>query len=321
MGLLFWVFFFHFKSHLFSPFIDVLVFLCETLAHFVDQKKKCQPCKVTHCWRLSRLITHYKEEFEHCWNWPDSTENIQRTPWDQLQEGHCDERQTGKVHAFMHMKFGCTSKKAISPVVAERAKLLVVHQLEYTFEQAGILISTIISWKQKMCRPTSDKLHPTKQACSESSVVLCWPWAVLLKLQPSIWQRQKKQQPRAENISNCNTNAENKCATVLAHYPQNTSSNKTKRLLPGAVGHKRVKSMPVKPKVINYGFQSSQTNCRKRREKNREEQNAFNQSCLRCAFCFLIVNLNTVSLARTGKWSYCKIPGRLLTRAANSLPS
>lgn len=99
--------------------------------------------------------------------------------------------------------------------------------------------------------------------------------------------------------------------------------NKTKRLLPGAVGHKRVKSMPVKPKVINYGFQSSQTNCRKAEEKkqNSEEQNTFNQSRLRCAFCFLIVNLNTVSLACTRKRSYCEIPGRLLTGAANSLPS
>lgn len=115
------------------------------------------------------------------------------------------------------------------------------------------------------------------------------------------------------------------CATLRTHPAREHiyTRNKTQRLLPGAVGHKGVKSMPVKPKVINYGFQSSQTNCRKRtgKKKNREEQNTFNQSRLRCAFCFLIVNLNTVSLARTRKWSYCKIPGRLLTGAANSLPS
>lgn len=114
------------------------------------------------------------------------------------------------------------------------------------------------------------------------------------------------------------------CTTLRTHPARVHihTHNKTKRLQPGAVGHKGVKSMPVKPKVINYGFQSSQTNCRKRRgKKNREEQNTFNQSRLRCGFCFLIVNLNTVSLARTTKWSYCKIPGRLLTGAANSLPS
>lgn len=37
---------------------------------------------------------------------------------DQLQEGHYDERQTSKYHAFMHMKVGCTSKNAVFPVVA-----------------------------------------------------------------------------------------------------------------------------------------------------------------------------------------------------------
>lgn len=92
---------------------------------------------------------------------------------------------------------------------------------------AWSLTSTIIAWKQKRHRPTCDKMHPTKRACSESSVVLCWPWAVLLKLLPSDWQRQRKQQRRAENISNCDSSAQNKCAQIHPYCARALVSERT----------------------------------------------------------------------------------------------
>lgn len=152
-----------------------------------------------------------------------------------------------------------------------------------------------------MHRPTCDKMHPTKQARLESSVVL-----YCVDLEPSFSNCYRATGSDRGNNSavrrifqtatptpkkvRSNTPLLCSCTTLRTHPARVHihTHNKTKRLLPGAVGHKGVKSMPVKPKVINYGFQSSQTNCRKRRGKKtgKNKTRLINLACV-VPFVFL----------------------------------
>ena len=72
--------------------------------------------------------------------------------------------------------------------------------------------------------------------------------------------------------------------------------------------------MAVKPKVINYRVEGNMcvgVSDKLQKRNNRKEENTFYQSPLRSVFCFLIVNLNTLSFVLTRAevtvryWSVC----------------
>lgn len=87
------------------------------------------------------------------------------------------------------------------------------------------------------------------------------------------------------------------CSNFWTHTAHVHTQKLTKKATAGCKRSQGVKSMPVKPKVINYRFGGPQ-NCKKGKIE-RKKTRFINLPCTPPVFCFLIVNLNIVSFVHT----------------------